>query len=189
MLVIVGTGLYNWPSEWENIGINGLFYINVCLCRCCTTCRCRKHLIWRGICCPASYMLLFSKSRRKVCVEPLHHYSVSDVPAALNMTWIFFQSRLKTSRPCVRLSSSSHLMPVNCCVTPVPTSRKWRWGSRHSLRPLLGSHCEHVSVLCCQDVINQMSAVEAVVARARSLKAKFGITKGEREEDGDDLER
>lgn len=40
-----------------------------------------------------------------------------------------------------------------------------------------------------EDVINQMSAVEAVVARARSLKAKFGITKGEREEDGDDLER
>ncbi|XP_067300747.1 rab3 GTPase-activating protein catalytic subunit isoform X1 [Pseudorasbora parva] len=40
-----------------------------------------------------------------------------------------------------------------------------------------------------EDVINQTSAVEAVVARARSLKAKFGITKGEREEDGDELER
>lgn len=188
--VSYSTGLYNWQSEWENIGINRLFlYINMCLCRCCTTCRCRKRLIWRSICCPASYTLLFSKSRRKVCVEPLHLYSVSDVTAALNLMWMFFQSWLKTSRLCVRLSSSSRLMPVNFCVTPAPTSRKWRWGSRHSLRLLLGSLCEHVSVLCCQDVINQMSAVEAVVARARSLKAKFGIIKGERVEDGDDLER
>ncbi|XP_077071938.1 rab3 GTPase-activating protein catalytic subunit isoform X4 [Siphateles boraxobius] len=40
-----------------------------------------------------------------------------------------------------------------------------------------------------EEVINQMSAVEAVVAIARSLKAKFGITKGEREQDGDELER
>uniref|UniRef100_A0A8C1Z1V5 Rab3 GTPase-activating protein catalytic subunit n=1 Tax=Cyprinus carpio TaxID=7962 RepID=A0A8C1Z1V5_CYPCA len=34
-----------------------------------------------------------------------------------------------------------------------------------------------------EDVIVQMSAEEAVIARARSLKAKFGIAGGEREED------
>ncbi|RXN17390.1 rab3 GTPase-activating catalytic subunit isoform X2 [Labeo rohita] len=40
-----------------------------------------------------------------------------------------------------------------------------------------------------EDVIVQMSAVEAVIARARSLKAKFGIGGGEREENADELER
>ncbi|KAL1267284.1 hypothetical protein QQF64_032647 [Cirrhinus molitorella] len=40
-----------------------------------------------------------------------------------------------------------------------------------------------------EDVIVQMSAVEAVIARARSLKAKFGIGGGERDEDADELER
>uniref|UniRef100_A0A671Q419 Rab3 GTPase-activating protein catalytic subunit n=1 Tax=Sinocyclocheilus anshuiensis TaxID=1608454 RepID=A0A671Q419_9TELE len=40
-----------------------------------------------------------------------------------------------------------------------------------------------------EDLILQMSAVEAVIARARSLKAKFGIAGGEREEDADELER
>uniref|UniRef100_A0A8C1V924 Rab3 GTPase-activating protein catalytic subunit n=1 Tax=Cyprinus carpio TaxID=7962 RepID=A0A8C1V924_CYPCA len=38
-----------------------------------------------------------------------------------------------------------------------------------------------------EDVIVQMSAEEAVIARARSLKAKFGIAGGEREEDADEL--
>uniref|UniRef100_A0A672P4L8 Rab3 GTPase-activating protein catalytic subunit n=1 Tax=Sinocyclocheilus grahami TaxID=75366 RepID=A0A672P4L8_SINGR len=40
-----------------------------------------------------------------------------------------------------------------------------------------------------EDVIVQMSAVEAVIACARSLKAKFGITGGQREDDTDELER
>ncbi|XP_043086418.1 LOW QUALITY PROTEIN: rab3 GTPase-activating protein catalytic subunit-like [Puntigrus tetrazona] len=40
-----------------------------------------------------------------------------------------------------------------------------------------------------EDIIAQMRAVEAVIARARSLKAKFGIVGGEREEDADELER
>ncbi|XP_056322006.1 rab3 GTPase-activating protein catalytic subunit [Danio aesculapii] len=42
-----------------------------------------------------------------------------------------------------------------------------------------------------EDVISQLTAVEAVIARARSLKAKFGVCGGERErdEDGDELER
>uniref|UniRef100_A0A8C2D0Q7 Rab3 GTPase-activating protein catalytic subunit n=1 Tax=Cyprinus carpio TaxID=7962 RepID=A0A8C2D0Q7_CYPCA len=40
-----------------------------------------------------------------------------------------------------------------------------------------------------EDVIVQMSAEEAVIARARSLKAKFGIAGGEREEDADELQR
>uniref|UniRef100_A0A673HI06 Rab3 GTPase-activating protein catalytic subunit n=1 Tax=Sinocyclocheilus rhinocerous TaxID=307959 RepID=A0A673HI06_9TELE len=40
-----------------------------------------------------------------------------------------------------------------------------------------------------EDLILQMSAVEAVIARARSLKAKFGIAGGQREEDADELER
>lgn len=42
-----------------------------------------------------------------------------------------------------------------------------------------------------EDVISQLMAVEAVIARARSLKAKFGVCGGEREreEDGDELER
>uniref|UniRef100_A0A671MR53 Rab3 GTPase-activating protein catalytic subunit n=1 Tax=Sinocyclocheilus anshuiensis TaxID=1608454 RepID=A0A671MR53_9TELE len=39
-----------------------------------------------------------------------------------------------------------------------------------------------------EDVIVQMSAVEAVIACARSLKAKFGITGGQREDDADELE-
>ena len=40
-----------------------------------------------------------------------------------------------------------------------------------------------------QDVINQLMEMEAVVARARSLKAKFGLGKGERGEDTEELER
>ncbi|XP_064182780.1 rab3 GTPase-activating protein catalytic subunit [Anguilla rostrata] len=39
------------------------------------------------------------------------------------------------------------------------------------------------------DVISQLMEMEAVVARARSLKAKFGIGKGERGNDAEDLER
>ncbi|TRZ02365.1 hypothetical protein DNTS_019010 [Danionella cerebrum] len=40
-----------------------------------------------------------------------------------------------------------------------------------------------------EDVIGQMSAVEALIARSRSLKAKFGIAGGERGEDGEQLVR
>ncbi|KAM3862415.1 rab3 GTPase-activating protein catalytic subunit isoform 2-T2 [Diretmus argenteus] len=40
-----------------------------------------------------------------------------------------------------------------------------------------------------EDVINQLMAVEAVIARARSLKAKFGIGKGEKGEDAEELEK
>ncbi|XP_066543675.1 rab3 GTPase-activating protein catalytic subunit isoform X2 [Amia ocellicauda] len=40
-----------------------------------------------------------------------------------------------------------------------------------------------------EEIINQLMAVEAIIARARSLKAKFGIGKCERAEDRDDLER
>ncbi|KAJ8247119.1 hypothetical protein GJAV_G00258960 [Gymnothorax javanicus] len=40
-----------------------------------------------------------------------------------------------------------------------------------------------------EDVINQLMEMEAVVARARSLKAKFGLGKGERGDDAEDLER
>ncbi|XP_030642604.1 rab3 GTPase-activating protein catalytic subunit isoform X1 [Chanos chanos] len=40
-----------------------------------------------------------------------------------------------------------------------------------------------------EEIINQIMVVEAVIARARSLKAKFGIGKGERGEDAEDLER
>lgn len=55
-----------------------------------------------------------------------------------------------------------------------------------------GRQRSRVNVCVCsafQDVIVQMSAVEAVIARARSLKAKFGIGGGEREENADELER
>ncbi|XP_042611116.1 rab3 GTPase-activating protein catalytic subunit isoform X2 [Cyprinus carpio] len=40
-----------------------------------------------------------------------------------------------------------------------------------------------------EDVIVQMSAVEAVIACSRSLKAKFGIAGGQREDDTDELQR
>ncbi|XP_071768528.1 rab3 GTPase-activating protein catalytic subunit [Centroberyx gerrardi] len=40
-----------------------------------------------------------------------------------------------------------------------------------------------------EDVINQLMAVETVIARARSLKAKFGISKVEKGEDTEELEK
>ncbi|XP_029937073.1 rab3 GTPase-activating protein catalytic subunit isoform X4 [Myripristis murdjan] len=40
-----------------------------------------------------------------------------------------------------------------------------------------------------EDVLNQLIAVETVIARARSLKAKFGIGKGEKGEDAEELEK
>ncbi|KAI4887753.1 hypothetical protein NFI96_023692 [Prochilodus magdalenae] len=40
-----------------------------------------------------------------------------------------------------------------------------------------------------EDTINQLMVVETVIARARSLKAKFGLGKGEKGEDSEDLER
>ncbi|XP_036400924.1 rab3 GTPase-activating protein catalytic subunit isoform X1 [Megalops cyprinoides] len=39
-----------------------------------------------------------------------------------------------------------------------------------------------------EDIINQMMELEAVIARARSLKAKFGLGKGEKGQDAEDLE-
>uniref|UniRef100_A0A4W4HI24 Rab3 GTPase-activating protein catalytic subunit n=1 Tax=Electrophorus electricus TaxID=8005 RepID=A0A4W4HI24_ELEEL len=40
-----------------------------------------------------------------------------------------------------------------------------------------------------EDIINQIMALEAIVARARSLKAKFGVVKGDKGEDSEDLEK
>ncbi|TSM60542.1 Rab3 GTPase-activating protein catalytic subunit [Bagarius yarrelli] len=39
-----------------------------------------------------------------------------------------------------------------------------------------------------EDTINQITVLEATIARARSLRAKFGLAKGERGEDTEDLE-
>ncbi|KAF4086748.1 hypothetical protein AMELA_G00087890 [Ameiurus melas] len=39
-----------------------------------------------------------------------------------------------------------------------------------------------------EDTINQITMLEATIARARSLRAKFGLGKGERREDTEDLE-
>uniref|UniRef100_A0A672P1R2 Rab3 GTPase-activating protein catalytic subunit n=1 Tax=Sinocyclocheilus grahami TaxID=75366 RepID=A0A672P1R2_SINGR len=58
----------------------------------------------------------------------------------------------------------------------------------HTSKLLRVCVCVCVCVCVFQDVIVQMSAVEAVIACARSLKAKFGITGGQREDDTDELE-
>lgn len=42
--------------------------------------------------------------------------------------------------------------------------------------------------LYSQDTINQITMLEATIARARSLRAKFGLGKGEKGEDTEDLE-
>lgn len=40
-----------------------------------------------------------------------------------------------------------------------------------------------------QEIIAQIMSVEAIIARARSLKAKFGVEKCENEEEKEDLQR
>uniref|UniRef100_A0A667YNM1 Rab3 GTPase-activating protein catalytic subunit n=1 Tax=Myripristis murdjan TaxID=586833 RepID=A0A667YNM1_9TELE len=52
-----------------------------------------------------------------------------------------------------------------------------------------GIICVYGGLFHWQDVLNQLIAVETVIARARSLKAKFGIGKGEKGEDAEELEK
>uniref|UniRef100_A0AAR2K619 Rab3 GTPase-activating protein catalytic subunit n=1 Tax=Pygocentrus nattereri TaxID=42514 RepID=A0AAR2K619_PYGNA len=53
------------------------------------------------------------------------------------------------------------------------------------------NHYIHLSSSCCysQDTINQLMVVETIIAQARSLKAKFGLGKGEKGEDTEGLEK
>uniref|UniRef100_A0A6Q2WVR4 Rab3 GTPase-activating protein catalytic subunit n=1 Tax=Esox lucius TaxID=8010 RepID=A0A6Q2WVR4_ESOLU len=87
-----------------------------------------------------------------------------------------------------------HLLP--CILHAAILKEKEEGGLLGHAKPPACPQLLHRSVQCLcfgfclqQDVIGQLMAVETVIARSRSLKAKFGIGKAEQGDGAEDLER